>query len=260
MSQPVITLTTDFGLRDPYVGVMKGVIVSRCPQACVIDLTHAIRAQDVKEANFALHGAWRFFPAGTIHVVVVDPGVGSRRRILCARSHGMLFLAPDNGVLTGVLDSAATIHAVTDPSLFRSRPVSNTFHGRDIFASVAAHLANGLAADCVGPVVTDPIELERPEPVRTADGSLVGSVIHVDSFGNLISNISGDHLRSLPGTERRILFRGVDLGAPVESYAAVDVGCPLAIIDSFGFLEIAVNAGSAAHHFNGSIGDTLRVG
>ena len=260
MAGALLTLLTDFGHRDPYVGVMKGVILGIAADARIVDLTHEISPQDVAEANFALHGAWPYFPPETVHVVVVDPGVGSKRRILAARSHGMTFLAPDNGALTGILEPAATIHEVADENLFRGGEVSNTFHGRDIFAPVAARLAAGLPIEQVGPAVTDPMTLERPAPQPTADGGLVGAVIHVDSFGNLISNIRGKDVAALPSSARSVNFRRTELGPPVNSYASVDIGNPLAIIESFGFLEIAINGGSAERHFNASVGDPLRVG
>lgn len=254
----VVSLLTDFGHKDPYVGVMKGVILSLWAEARLVDLTHEIGAQDVASANFALRGAWRFFPPGTIHVVVVDPGVGSRRRILCVQSGGHLFLAPDNGVLTGVIESADVVRAVEDEALYRDRTVSNTFHGRDIFAPVAARIGAGISPAAVGGEVSDPFLLTRPEPCPAADGTLVGSVLHVDAFGNLITNIQDHHLADLGG-HARVTFRGVELGAPVSSYAAVAPGAPLAIMDSFGFLEVAINTGSAARHFNGSVGDPVRV-
>lgn len=257
---PLITLLTDFGHLDPYVGVMKGVILARCPGARVVDLTHEIDAQEVGEANFALRGSHPYFPPGTIHVVVVDPGVGSTRRILCARSHGMLFLAPDNGVLTGVVGEQDEVRLVENRTLFRDEKVSNTFHGRDIFAPVAAHLAGGGAFEEVGPATGGLVELDLPRPVPQQDGGLLGAVIHVDRFGNLITNIREDDLESLEDGCRNVTFRGQQIGNPVDSYAAVPHGAPLAVVDSFGFLEIAVNSGNAAKHFNAERGDALRLG
>ncbi|MBI4880648.1 MAG: SAM-dependent chlorinase/fluorinase [Planctomycetes bacterium] len=261
MKEPgIITLLTDFGLHEPYVGVMKGVILGICPEACIVDLTHQVEAREVMEANFALHGAFPYFPAGTIHVVVVDPGVGSSRRILCARSRGMTFLAPDNGVLTGVFQPGDEIRAVTNGRMFLGGPISHTFHGRDIFAPVAARLLAGARFADVGGPVSDPVTLDLPQPVRQRSGSLMGTIIHIDQFGNLISNIRKHDVEALPENARVVSFRGQEIGRLVESYASVERGAPLAIVDSFGFLEIAVNSGSAAKHFNGARGDPLHLG
>lgn len=253
----VVSLLSDFGHRDPYVGVMKGVLLGMWPDARLVDLTHEVGAQDVSSANFALLGSWPYFPEGTIHVVVVDPGVGSHRRILCVRSKGHVFIAPDNGVLTGVVEDADLIHAVENEELYRPGTVSNTFHGRDIFAPVAARVGAGLPLSAVGPRVTDPVTLVRIGPTRAEDGSIVGTVVHVDTFGNLITNLREEDIDS--AASLKVTFRGVDLGAPVRSYAAVPPGTPLAIMDSFGALEVAINRGSAEHHFNGSIGDCVRI-
>lgn len=256
----IVTLTTDFGLEDPYVGVMKGVMLGIAPSLRIVDLTHAVPPQDVLEANFALVGSYRWFPEGTVHVTVVDPGVGSGRRILCLRAHGSFFLAPDNGVLTGLLGEGGELREVKAEELFVGPRISNTFHGRDIFAPVAARLALGLEPARLGPRVDDPVIFERPEMRRLPDGSLVGAVIHVDRFGNLITNVRGDDLEALPEERRRVTFLGRDIGRPVAAYAAVPAGEPLAIVDSYGFLEIAVNGGDARSHFNASIGDPVRVG
>lgn len=259
MVAPIITLLTDFGLADPYVGVMKGVILGIANDARIVDLGHDVGAQNIREGNFALRGAWTYFPAGTIHVAVVDPGVGSQRRILAARSQGHIFLAPDNGILTGVLGDDAEIRCVTNSDWFRCRQISRTFHGRDIFAPVAAHLARGEAFDAVGERVTDPVRLDLPRPSRRPDGSFVGSVVHVDSFGNLITNFAVAELGDAVNSITAIDMLGCTLPPPSESYAAVGLGQTLTIIDSFDFLEIAVRGGSAAKHFNAGVGDEVRI-
>lgn len=256
----IVTLTTDFGHKDPYVGVMKGVILGVFPGAQIVDLCHEVAPQDVRDANFTILGSYRFFPRGTVHVVVVDPGVGSSRRILCAEAHGMIFLAPDNGVLTGIIDSASEVREVSEESLFRSGSVSNTFHGRDIFAPVAAHLGRGHDAGDVGPKVSDFCVLEHPAPVRDEGGALVGTIIHQDTFGNLITNIREEDIESLDPERRVVSFRSKEIGNLVASYSAVEPGAPLVIIDSYGFLEIALNSGNAAKHFNAVCGDAVRVG
>lgn len=262
MAKPsgIVTLLTDFGTRDPYVGVMKGVVLGVLPTARLVDLGHDIAAQSVVEANFALHGAYPYFPAGTVHVVVVDPGVGSDRRILCVRAHDQTFLAPDNGVLTGIIGPGAAIRSVAEKRLFRCADVSRTFHGRDIFAPVAARLAAGLDPDEVGPAVSDPILLARPLPMHTDAGGIAGEIIHIDAFGNLISNVRECDVLQLEPNRRFVVFRGQKIGYPAESYAQSEKGRPLAILDSFGYLEIAVNRGSALEHFNASLGDRLAIG
>lgn len=256
----VFTLLTDFGCKDPYVGVMKGVILGICADARIVDLTHEVGAQNLREANFALHGSWPYFATGTIHVVVVDPGVGSQRRILAARSEGHVFLGPDNGVLTGIVDApGAEVRVVDNPSWYRRGPISRTFHGRDIFAPVAARLGAGGSFSEIGAIVADPILLERSEPQRRADGCLIGRIAHVDAFGNLISNIKEATLRSEGREVVAIELLGHSLPAPKDSYASVGPGQPLAIVDSFDYLEIAVRGGSAARHFNAGVGDEVRV-
>lgn len=258
MTSPIITLLTDFGSQDPYVGVMKGVILGLHPAARIVDLTHEVGAQNIRGANFALRGSYSHFPAGTIHVVVVDPGVGSQRRILAVKSEGQVFLAPDNGVLTGVA-LRGEVREITNRAWFKAGPISRTFHGRDIFAPVAARLARGEPFEELGNAVGDPQLLEQPEPVRRADGVLLGKIIHVDSFGNLITNIRESLLASIASRVASVEMNSYLLEPPKDSYASVKQGQPLTIVDSFDFLEIAVRGGSAARHFNASVGDEVRV-
>ena len=255
----IITLLTDFGLMDPYVGVMKGAILGIFDEARIIDLTHEIPAQQVSEANFALRGSYAHFPQGTVHVVVVDPGVGSDRRIVCAQSAGMIFLAPNNGVLTGIVHKGDLVHEVVNRDLFLGGAISQTFHGRDVLAPVAAHLAMGTAPSQVGPAFSNLVRLNLPEPSHADASTILGQVIHVDRFGNLITNIREQDLRHLEEATVNVTFRGQKIGRPVNSYAAVPKGATLAVVDSFGFLEIAVNRGSASSHFNATRGDRLRV-
>lgn len=260
MNVAIVTLLTDFGCKDPYVGVMKGVILGIGPETRIVDLTHEVGAQNLREANFALHGAWPYFPAGTIHVVVVDPGVGSQRRILAVRRGGHLFLAPDNGVLTGIVDDpGAEVRVVENAAWYRPGPISRTFHGRDIFAPVAARLATGAGFAEVGGVVHDPLRIEREQPQLRGDGSLVGRVEHVDAFGNLITNVKDSALRAIGREVAAVELLGFSLPPPRDSYASVPLGQPLSIVDSFDYLEIAVRGGSAARHFNAVVGDEVRV-
>ncbi len=244
-SQPVITLTTDFGLQDPFVGIMKGVLLGRCPRARIVDLTHAVPPGDVRAGAFVLLSAYRFFPRGTVHVAVVDPGVGSDRAALAARTSDAYFVGPDNGLLSWALAGAADVEVrrLEKPRLWL-QPVSATFHGRDLFAPVAAHLAGGGGLTDVGPRVETWVRLPWPEP-RPIRSGWRGEVVYVDRFGNAITNLPATlalepsppaHLR-LPGRRR------VFLGA---FYRAVPPGQPVVVPGSSGLLEIAVNAGNAA--------------
>jgi S-adenosyl-L-methionine hydrolase (adenosine-forming) len=231
-----ITLLTDFGTADYFVGAMKGAILSIDPEAVIVDVTHEIPAQDVAAGAFTLLAAYDTFPAGTIHVAVVDPGVGSERRaiVLCAENY--LFVGPDNGIFTYIYErhpDFAAFH-ITATDYFR-HPVSNTFHGRDIFAPVAAALSSGVDASSVGPQISDPIQLFKSVELQ---------IIHIDRFGNLITNITREMLKE----GNRVLVNGKAI-TTFRSFFGENVGEPeepFAIWGSAGFLEIAVNGGSAA--------------
>lgn len=257
-AQPIISLLTDFGTRDVYAGVLHGVIAGIAPRARVIDLTHGIAPQDVFEAAFQLDAATPYLPEGTIHVCVVDPGVGSSRRILYARTRRATYLAPDNGLLTRVLDreQRVELRSVENRALFLP-DVSRTFHGRDVFAPVAARLALGLDPRELGPEVHDPALLRlRPER-GLAPGAVRGEIIHIDRFGNLITNLRpGAHAADVRGA--RVL--NTEHEGPVRaSYADVRDGAPLLIISSTGLLEVAVRGGSAQEHFHARRGDPVEV-
>src|SRR5262245_58464684 len=189
----IVTLTTDFGLRDPFVGIMKGVILGICREATLIDLTHEIAPFDIREAAVALESAWRFFPIGTIHLAVVDPGVGGGRRALALEAGGHYFVGPDNGLFSFALMrdnwSAVSIEA----PVYRRSEVSRTFHGRDIFAPAAGQLATGVLLDHLGPRITDPIQFRLPRCRRTGD-EIVGEVLGTDRFGNLLTSVAADML------------------------------------------------------------------
>jgi S-adenosyl-L-methionine hydrolase (adenosine-forming) len=230
----VITLLTDFGTVDGYVGEMKGVILSRAPDAEIVDITHDIPAQDVERGRLSLARIWRRFPAGTIHVVVVDPGVGSSRAALAVASEERFLVGPDNGVLSpALLTTSARVVELPITS-----NASANFHGRDIFAPAAAALARGEALDTLGGEAKPPIIRRTPEPVRRADGSIDGEVIVVDRFGNAVTNLVG--------------MRGgtIEVGAvkiPVRhAYAEVESGELVALVGSTGFIEVAVRDGDAA--------------
>src|SRR5947209_903704 len=193
----IITLTTDFGLADPFIGIMKGVMLGIAPNAQLVDITHEIRSFDILEAAFIIDSTYRYFPDGTVHLIVVDPGVGSARRPLAAAAKGHTFVAPDNGVLSFVLRTDSTAQTpsaywITNHSLFLNS-VSQTFHGRDIFAPVAAHLARGTPIESVGPRIVDFVKKTLPKPHFQGD-RLVGTVLHLDKFGNIITNLRRHHL------------------------------------------------------------------
>jgi S-adenosylmethionine hydrolase len=255
----IITLCTDFGLRDGYVAAMKGVILSISPESTLVDISHEIAPQNVHQGAYVLASACPFFPQGAIHLVVIDPGVGSDRRAVAVRTAEHTFVAPDNGVLSLALKGKEILQAVslTAQAYWRTPQASSTFHGRDIFASVAAHLARGVALEALG----DPVEALRslPSPELRGDpqGGLIGHVVHVDHFGNLITNIPATRLLGRrdwqieTGTER---IQGLQ-----DTYARVAPGQVLALIGSHDCLEIAVRAGSAAERLGLDIGAEIHI-
>lgn len=262
----IITLTTDFGLTDEYVGVMKGVILARAPEAAVIDLSHAIERQNIRQAAWLIKSAYRFFPEGTIHVVVVDPGVGSKRRLILLLADGQLFLAPDNGVLGLVLEPDCFQAAYElQCEHYYLTPVSSTFHGRDILAPVAAQLAAGLEPAAAGPVIArQALEMLAKGAVKIdrARGTITGEIIGRDHFGNLRTNIEADSLKKLYGKDAstaRVSVKGKTIIGVQEAYDAEAPGEILAIIGSRGFLEVAVNRGDAARILDAVTGDAVRV-
>jgi len=253
----IITLTTDFGLSDAFVGAMKGVILGINPRARIVDISHDIPPQDIDHAAFIVRCAAPFFPRGTIHVVVVDPGVGTERLILAVRTADHLFLAPNNGVLKHVFDSHpdAEVFNVTHSEYFREH-VSRTFHGRDIFAPVAAHLSKGLSPEKLGRPFT---EFERgvvPRGVRLGD-RITGEVIAFDRYGNGITNIPAGWIDD-PETVR-ILVKGRVFESLARSYLDVPQGDPLAIIGSADAVELSVNRGSARETLDLKVGETVTV-
>ena len=257
-----ITLLTDFGHQDPYVGIMKGVIATRCPEATVIDLCHEVEPQNVAQASYLLETSYRYFPAGTIHVAVVDPGVGSDRRAIGVRVCEHVFVAPDNGLLWAiVMDTRPDwIVNVTNRSYFLD-DVSSTFHGRDVFAPVGAALACGADASQLGQRIGSIQELEAAQPSVQPGGTANGTVVHVDRFGNLITNFTESWLAERHGDPRTTqvcvgqrLLRGVS-----QTYADVEPGQALALIGSTGRLEISVNGGSAAQELSAGLGTTVSV-
>jgi S-adenosylmethionine hydrolase len=259
MPSPLITLLTDFGTADAYAGIMKGVILGINPEVRIVDLSHAVPPQQVLSAALLLRSAVPFFPPRTIHVAVVDPGVGSARRALLIKTaHGVL-IGPDNGVLSlaAALGAQRTVRHITNDALFR-HPVSQTFHGRDVFAPVAAHLSRGADPQTCGPVVDSIVELTVPA-VQRAPRQLMGAVLYADHFGNLVTNIDAETLSSFPGHALSVSIGDTRVAGPVKTYAAVAPGMPLALVGSWGMLEIAVRNGSAAATFAAGPGTPVTV-
>lgn len=242
---PVITLTTDFGTAGPFVGVMKGVIHAQAQDARVIDLTHSIAPYAVAEAGFWLARSYRYFPARSVHVAVVDPGVGTERRILGCEWDGHLFLAPDNGILPMIVGPEASMHEVSPGWLAaQGWPApSHTFHGRDIFAPLAAALIVGRTrvAD-IGPVAKNPVAPPVPAPARQGN-TITGSVVAIDTWGNLITNIDAELLGGIANPRVSVGPRELRL---LDTYGAAPPGALLALVNSFGTVEIAWREGNAA--------------
>lgn len=246
MAGGIVTLTSDFGLRDWYVASMKGVILDIDPEARLVDISHQIAPQDVRSGAFVLFASYGCFPCGTVHLAVVDPGVGTGRLAIAVRTASGIFIGPDNGIFSLVLqkEEAWEARSLENPDLQR-KPVSRTFHGRDIFAPAAAHLAAGIEFELLGPACA-PVISQWASPSCTSAG-IEGEVIHIDRFGNAITNVTPDALGE-PGQSVRWKVRaGEGAGLPVlETYGLVSPGSALALVGSSGFLEIAVNQGNAA--------------
>jgi S-adenosylmethionine hydrolase len=256
----LITLTTDFGYRDPFAGMMKGVILGINPHARVVDITHGISRHDIRQASHVIHESYRFFPSGAIHVVVVDPGVGTGRRPLIVRAGGHLFVGPDNGAFTGVLSEhtdAEIIHITAETCLLKSRGGA-TFHGRDLFAPVAAWLSKDFAPEKFGNPVSDPVLLDVKEPSWEGN-RIIGEVVYVDSFGNAITNIRGTIMEERPAPSSPIIRLGDTALDLVERYADGQDRKPHALLNSDGLLEIFINLGNASEVLEIRIGDPVTV-
>jgi len=252
----VITLTTDFGTRDTYAAEMKGVILSIAGDVHVVDITHEVAPHDVLEGALALEAAAPRFPGATIHVAVVDPGVGTARRGLAVAARDQMFVGPDNGLFTPFLDGRGWRAFELAAAEYRLAEVSPTFHGRDIFAPAAAHLARGLEPARLGPPVDDPIRLSWPT-LRVSEGRIGGAVVHVDRFGNLVTSIRGDAIASLgAGVNVRVAGKSLPL---VRTYDDLGPRGPGALVGSSNRLEIAVNAGSAAKALRAGLGTPVVV-
>ncbi len=258
----IITLTTDFGTRDGYVGTMKGVILGINPDATIVDITHAIAPQHVQEGAFLFAASARYFPPGTIHVVVVDPGVGSERRAIAMQVDETFLVAPDNGVLSLAIRQkpgfSKVIRAVHLNRLQYWLPqVSHTFHGRDIFAPVAAHLSLGVPLDALGDPINDWVRLSTEQPTRREDGALLARISHIDRFGNCVINLVESELAGVDPRRIAVTVGGQTVRGISKTYAEVEPGALLALFGSSGNLELAVRNGSAAEVLNTRVGDEV---
>ena len=272
MPHPLIALLTDFGTQDHYVGVMKGVMKSICPGAEFIDITHHIPAQDVRAAAFTLMNAYTYFPASTVFLVVVDPGVGTPRKPVAVQKEGRRFIAPDNGVLSYTLKQLDGDLSAAEIDINRyglSTTHSTTFHGRDIFAPAAAHLANGVTVSEIGPTMQALKPLPMPQ-MHIDSEQVRGEVVYVDHFGNLVTSIGicrwtpngtiqlDTHSQPIVPDATVTLKRTI-VGPISRTYGDIPTGQALALIGSSGYLEVAVNQGSAAEHFNAKPGDPITL-
>ncbi len=258
---PVITLLTDFGSKNGFTGVLKGVIWKIAPQAQIADITHEISPQNIMEGAIALCRAAVFFPSGTIHVAVVDPGVGTGRRPIAAKIGDQYFIGPDNGLFTPLMERAERkgqpirVFHLDNPQFWLPE-VSYTFHGRDIFSPVAAHLAAGVPLEKMGTLISNPVMMEMPKPIRI-DNGWRGQVVLIDVFGNIATNLDGDLVRETPNLMVRIA--GENIQGLVRSYGEREPGDVVALIDSEDFLEVAVVNGSGSEKLHVAVGDPVEL-
>ena len=258
MENRLITLTTDFGYKDPFVGIMKGVVLSIDPSATIVDLTHGIEPQDIRGAALALNYAAPFFPPGSIHVAVVDPGVGSSRRPILIECEDAFFIGPDNGVLSFAAGRKKVKRAVelANPRYYL-KPVSSTFHGRDIFAPAAAHLASGVSVGDFGPSIERWTRLEWPEVV-SGGGEIRGEVIYIDHFGNLVTNVSARDLEALGREQLVVSLAEITIQGLAQNYSSA-VKEYAALLNSWGLLEISCFNGRADQRSGADVGDPVHV-
>jgi S-adenosylmethionine hydrolase len=255
-NSPIITLLTDFGLKDHFVGVMKGVIASIAPVARVIDITHEVEPYAIAQARFLLAQSWPYFPKGTIHVAVVDPGVGGARRPILVQAHGHLFVGPDNGLFCDLFDAPrAKVRLISNRKLMLPT-VSTTFHGRDVFSPIAAYLALGVASSRIGPLIADAAGTPG-RAIRASVGRWTGEVVHVDRFGNLITNLPAE---CVEGNAHFVLkIASHELRDVAASYSAMAPQTPFLVVGSTGCLEIAVNQESAARLLGLGVGARVEL-
>lgn len=247
MPRPIITLTTDFGTSDHYVGALKGVILGICPEAQIVDISHEIKPFAIAQGAFTLAQAYPCFPPGAIHLAIVDPGVGSRRRPLLLEADGHRFVGPDNGVFTWALDRDPAWRAriIDAPALYR-HPVSSTFHGRDVFAPVAAHLARGVPVEQMGGAVSNPVRLVLVRESSDPAESIAGVVLSVDRFGNVITSLRREDVPELSEKQFELAVGTVFVRGYRKSYSDADEGELFVIEGSSGYLEVSINQSDAA--------------
>jgi S-adenosylmethionine hydrolase len=258
MNPGILTLTTDFGISGPYVAALKGVLLGLAPGAQLVDVCHTISPQNILEGGFVLAAIVDAFPPGTVHLAVVDPGVGTERRLIAVSAAGQWFVLPDNGLITGVMRGHApdAIWEISNPALRRA-VVSATFHGRDILAPAAAHLLRRAAPEQLGPRRSDFIRLRNFDPTADDQG-FVGEVIFRDAFGNLITNLSADRLTDAAPGSWEIEIAGERVQGIAKTYGDRPTGTLIALVGSSGWLEIAVVNGDAARHLTAGAGTTVR--
>lgn len=260
MSVPLITLTTDFGESSPYVAAMKGVILSINPDVCLLDLTHQIPPQDLMHTAFYLENALPYFPPETIHLIVVDPGVGTDRAPLYVECQSMRLIVPDNGCWTWAIpidEPTLTVRHLNEPSHWRDH-ISATFHGRDVFAPVAAHLSMGIDASEVGSLIHEWTQLTRPVPTQT-EREIEAEVLFVDHFGNLITNVPGETFLQLDDQIAQIFVGECEVTQRVRTYGEAEPGSLVALVSSNGTLEIAVAQGNASRTLQMGAGTRVRL-
>ena len=246
MPKPILTLTTDFGLSDHYVGVMKGVILSICPEARIADITHEAAPYDIAEGAYLIAQAWSYFPKKTVHVVVVDPGVGTSRRPIVMEAGGHFFVAPDNGVLSMIYSREKHKIRLASAQRYFRKAVSRTFHGRDIFAPVAAHLANGVPAARMGRIIDDYLRPAFEKPQQTGKRVWSGRILKIDRFGNIVSNFFAADFPDLEKRDFLVTIGGRQIGVLARNYAEAGPAELFVIVGSSGYLEISGNQISAA--------------
>ena len=259
--KPLITLLSDFGLRDPYVAEMKAVILSICPNASIVDMSHEVNKYDVRMGAYILARAAPYFPKGTIHVAVVDPGVGTKRKPLIVTTEHSTYVGPDNGLLmlSAQKEKVIDVHEITNPK-YMLRNVSSTFHGRDVFSPAAAYLAKGIPASNFGPEINDFCVPNFAQP-SILEQLIKGEVIYIDGFGNVVTNITAEHLKLInikEGKRLSVALKNKNITVKLcSTYGDVPANTPLAVVGSGGFLELAVNQGDASKSFRAKTGDKI---
>lgn len=255
---PIVTLLTDFGSRDAYVSQVKAVILSECPNVTLIDISHEVKKFSIREGAFLLASATPYFPKGTIHLAVVDPGVGGVRRGLVIESRNALYVGPDNGLLSLAANRDGVVNAYCIESRFARPSLTSVFHGRDLFAPVAGKLASGMAPNMVGEKTSRYAHIDLPQAKAEGD-RIQCEVIHIDEFGNVITNVTSDALEKF-SADVRVVFRGRSrLAKHSRAYTDAGIGELVALVGSHGFLELGINQGNAALKLGARVGDKLKM-